>query len=653
MPHHAVLTLLLAAVAVPGLLWSLYLLLLALLAPLHRPDPRSASGRTRVAILVPAHDEEALLARCLRGLQQARAGIPSRLVVVADNCADRTAEIATEEGAEAWVRTDPGRPGKGRALRWALDRLLTEAGPPDAVVVVDADSVVAPDLLRRLVGAFEAGHPVVQADYLVLPEGADARRRLVAAAFLLFHRVRFSGRAVLGLSASLVGNGMLFATTVLRKHPWDAFTGVEDLELSLALRRAGVPVHFEASARLWGPVAIGRAAGAQRTRWEAGRLATMRRQVPGLLAESVRRRDLHPLETALELAVPPLGLLFGLNLAGLLVSGGLVLAGLASPAAVLPCAAAVAAIGLFVLVGLWGAGADRATFAALLRAPLFLLGKLAVYRGLARFDPSRWERTARPGTEGGDPLPVRAWVNGVQVEGLRLDAAAEMLVERSLQRPASQACTVNLDFLVQADRDLEVRRLLSHSALNVADGTPVLWLSRIGGVTLPGRVTGVDLVPRLAVECAARGARLFLLGGERGAAAQSAARLQELAPGLQVAGLEPPPARLEEMDDEAILAAIAEARADLLLVAFGHPKQELWISRNLDRLPVGMAIGIGGSLDLLLGRLSRAPGWMQHTGLEWSWRFLQEPRRLGGRYLRDGAWLLRVLPGTVVARLAG
>jgi N-acetylglucosaminyldiphosphoundecaprenol N-acetyl-beta-D-mannosaminyltransferase len=119
-----------------------------------------------------------------------------------------------------------------------------------------------------------------------------------------------------------------------------------------------------------------------------------------------------------------------------------------------------------------------------------------------------------------------------------------------------------------------------------------------------------------------------------------------------VTALETPPAALETMDDDAILAAVAAARADLLLVAFGHPKQELWISRNLSRLPVGMAIGIGGSLDLLLGRIPRAPGWMQRTGLEWSWRFLQEPRRLGGRYLRDGTWLLRVLPGTVLARFA-
>jgi exopolysaccharide biosynthesis WecB/TagA/CpsF family protein len=652
MLYRAILSGLLSLVALLPLLASLYLLVLALLTRLHRPRPRHATGRTPVAILVPAHDEEALLGRCLRGLQEARAGIPSRLIVIADNCTDRTAEIAAGERAEVWVRTDLEHRGKGPALRWALDRLLTGTESPDAVVVVDADSVVAPDFLHCLVGAFEAGHPVVQAEYLVLPEGADDRRRLVAAGFLLFHRVRFSGRAMLGLSASLVGNGMLFGAQVLRDHPWQAFSGVEDLEHSITLRRSGIPIHFEATARLWGPVATGRAAGAQRSRWEGGRLATMRREVPRLLAEGVRRRDPQVLEAGAELAVPPLGLLLALDLTGLLVSGALALAGLAFPWVVLPWAAATTALALSVVVGLWAARADRDTFVALLRAPRFMLGKLSLYRRLGRFDPSRWDRTERPGAGATVGAPVRAWVNGIQVEGLHLAEAAELLVARSLLRPSAQACTVNLDFLVQADHDEEVRHLLAESEVNVADGTPVLWLARIGGTSLPGRVTGVDLVPRLAEQCATQGARLFLLGGQRGAAESAATHLEALAPGLQVTALETPPATLEEMDDEAILAAVAEARADLLLVAFGHPKQELWISRNLARLPVGMAIGVGGSLDLLLGRLTRAPGWMQRTGLEWSWRFLQEPRRLGGRYLRDGTWLLRVLPGTVLARFA-
>ncbi len=652
MLYRAIFTGVLSLLALLPLLASLYLLLLALLTRLHRPRPRSASGRASIAILVPAHDEEALLARCLRGLQEARAGIPSRLVVIADNCTDRTAEIAISEGAQAWVRTDPEHRGKGRALRWALDRLLNSAAPPDAVVVVDADSVVAPDFLHRLVGAFEAGHPVVQAEYLVLPEGTDVRRRLVAAGFLLFHRVRFSGRAVLGLSASLVGNGMLFGTQVLREHPWEAFSGVEDLQHSITLRRGGIPIHFEASARLWGPVATGRAAGAQRSRWEGGRLATMRREVPRLLAQGVRRGDPHALEAAAELAVPPLGLLLALDLTGLLVSGAFALTGLAFPWVLLPWAAAGVALALSVVVGLWAARADRATFSALVRAPVFLLGKLSLYRRLGRFDASRWDRTERPQAGATSGAPVRAWVNGIQVEGLRLAEAAELLVRRSLQRPSAQACTVNLDFLVQADHNQEVRQLLGESEVNVADGTPVLWLARIGGTSLPGRVTGVDLVPQLAVQCAAQGARVFLLGGQGGAAEGAACHLRALAPGLQVSALETPPATLDEMDDDAILAAVAAARADLLLVAFGHPKQELWISRNLSRLPVGMAIGVGGSLDLLLGRIARAPAWMQRTGLEWSWRFLQEPRRLGGRYLRDGGWLLRVLPGTVLARFA-
>ncbi|MGH7918604.1 MAG: glycosyltransferase family 2 protein, partial [Candidatus Dormibacteraceae bacterium] len=380
MPYRAILTGLLLAIALPGLLASLYLLLLALLTRLHRLAPREPSGRRTVAVLVPAHDEEALLARCLRSLQVARQGMPVRLLVVADNCTDRTAAIASEEGAEVWERAVPDRPGKGQALRWALDRLLAAPGAPDAVAVVDADSVCDPALLRRLVGAYEAGHPVVQAEYLVLPEGTDVRRRLVAAAFLLFHRVRFSGRAVLGLSASLVGNGMLFSAGVLRLHPWDAFSGVEDLELSIALRRSGVPIHFEGSARLWGPVATGRAESAQRSRWEGGRLAAMRRHLPGLLAAGIRRRDARLLETAAELAVPPLGLLLMLQVLGLGVGAALLLLGGAAWIALLPWAVALLALALYVPIGLWAAQADRASYTALLQAPFFLLRKLSLYR---------------------------------------------------------------------------------------------------------------------------------------------------------------------------------------------------------------------------------------------------------------------------------
>ncbi|MFZ0217007.1 MAG: WecB/TagA/CpsF family glycosyltransferase, partial [Candidatus Dormiibacterota bacterium] len=352
------------------------------------------------------------------------------------------------------------------------------------------------------------------------------------------------------------------------------------------------------------------------------------------------------LEAACELALPPLGLLGMALVLGFAVSAGLALLHLAAPIAPLLWAAAIAAVALYVVVGLWAARADAATYRALLAAPFFVLRKALVYAGLRRFDPARWDRTERTAS----PQPAIE-VAGVPVHDVRIGEAARRLVARSLARPATQACTVNLDFLVQAHRDDEVRDLLQASVLNVADGTPVLWLARLGGRRLPERVAGVDLVPQLAKECAARDAKLFLLGGQDGAAAEAAEHLRELAPGLRVTTLEPPAAPLGGMDDRAILDVITDNGADVLLVAFGHPKQELWISRNLHRLPAGVAIGVGGSLDLLVGRMPRAPRWMQRSGLEWFWRFSCEPRRLARRYFLDGAWLLRTLPVTLFTRL--
>jgi N-acetylglucosaminyldiphosphoundecaprenol N-acetyl-beta-D-mannosaminyltransferase len=153
---------------------------------------------------------------------------------------------------------------------------------------------------------------------------------------------------------------------------------------------------------------------------------------------------------------------------------------------------------------------------------------------------------------------------------------------------------------------------------------------------------------RLAAE---HGARVFLLGGEGGVAEAAARRLRDQLPALVIAGCyEPPRARIEDMDNEAIVARINEARADVLLVALGNPKQEKWIARYRDRLPVSVAIGVGCCLDLIAGRRRRAPRWMQAVGMEWLFRLAQEPRRLFSRYLRDLGWLAVIAASTLRER---
>jgi exopolysaccharide biosynthesis WecB/TagA/CpsF family protein len=153
-------------------------------------------------------------------------------------------------------------------------------------------------------------------------------------------------------------------------------------------------------------------------------------------------------------------------------------------------------------------------------------------------------------------------------------------------------------------------------------------------------------------EAARRGARVFLLGGEDGVAEAAGRRLAHTVPGLSVVGThETPRASLDQMDSQRIVELVNASGADILLVALGHPKQELWIARHRHRLPnVAVAIGVGCVFDLWADRARRAPEWMRRAGLEWLHRLAAEPRRLAGRYLTDATWLVLIASRALVQR---
>ena len=374
----------------------LYLLVLALASFRHPPAASSVVPLPRLVVLVPAHDEEELVGRCVASLRaQTYPRSRFRVVVIADNCADGTADVARAAGAEVLERRDDRR-GKGYALRWAMDRLLAEAAPPNAVVVVDADSIAEPGLLTHLAAALGGGADAAQAEYLVLAGDSSVRSRLVAAAFLLFHRVRLGGRAALGMPASLVGNGMLFSRRLLETQPWNAFTGVEDLEYTIELRLAGVRPRYVPEARLAGPVPQGyRGMRGQRLRWEGGRWHVVRTRLPQLLGHALRR-DPGVLDAAVDLAVPPLGLLAMGTAAGVVVSAAAVALHVATAWSLSPWLLATAALTAFVLLGLRSAEAPASLWLALLESPRFLAWKAMSYWTIVGgFDPHRWERAER------------------------------------------------------------------------------------------------------------------------------------------------------------------------------------------------------------------------------------------------------------------
>lgn len=373
-----------------------YLAGTAVAALRYRPRRSQSTPQTRVTVLIPAHNEQGLISRCVESLRSQDYPEPLRTIaVIADNCTDRTAELARAAGADLVLeRSDPDARGKGQALRWALDQLLGSPSSPDAVVIVDADSVVAPGCLAALVAEFEAGAEAVQGDYTLKSTGS-AGSELRATAFILVNRVRQAGRAAMGQSALLVGNGMLFSSDLLRRQPWRAFTSTEDLEYTIDLQLAAIRIAFAGDALVTSETAPDAAAAAvQQGRWEGGRLYLARTRGAGILATSLSTRRPGLLVLLIELGMPPLGLLAGGVIAGGTVS--LVANALGSESwTTTPWRIAGGTLPIYVLVGLRAGRAPKSSYRALAGAPKLILRKpLALWRA-ARFNPQSWVRTAR------------------------------------------------------------------------------------------------------------------------------------------------------------------------------------------------------------------------------------------------------------------
>lgn len=239
------------------------------------------------------------------------------------------------------------------------------------------------------------------------------------------------------------------------------------------------------------------------------------------------------------------------------------------------------------------------------------------------------------------PVPARRRlrIGHLEVDVLGLEealAAIEALVDA---RRGGVVFTPNVDHVVKAERDAELRAAYAAADLALADGMPLVWASRLLGTPLPERVAGSDLVLPLAALAARRGWRVYLVGGAPGDAARAAEVLAR-AHGVAIAGVDAPALDLSHAGAEAARAAaerVHDARPELVLAAFGAPKQELWIHRHRDLLRPAVVLGVGASLAFVAGTIPRAPRWMSRSGLEWLHRLAREPRRLWRRYLVEDA----------------
>jgi len=386
-------TILLALILAPLILLTLCFAieLLVGLAPL-RQSSLPSSAAASVVIIVPAHDEEEMIAATLAGLKAAAAGA-ARILVVADNCSDATAAEARRAGVEVIKRSDTERRGKGFALDFARHHLA--AAPPDVVVIVDADCRIDGLSLKRLIAACATTARPCQAVYLLdpAPRGSPAVQ-ISTFAFFIRNVVRQRALQRLINCVHLLGTGMAL--------PWRAFDRedlatadiVEDLRMGLDLAKAGSPPLFVEGAEVWSPPETASNTLIQRTRWEGGFLAHALRSGPRMFIQSIRHHDLRGIWAALDVMIPPLALLVMLDVAALVLGGGLIwLSGAAAWPLILLAVALVLAAA--ALAGAWlGGGSRFVSLGGLARIPFYLIWKVPLYLGLARRGtPKEWLRT--------------------------------------------------------------------------------------------------------------------------------------------------------------------------------------------------------------------------------------------------------------------
>jgi cellulose synthase/poly-beta-1,6-N-acetylglucosamine synthase-like glycosyltransferase len=381
---------LLALACLPTLLFMLEVLC-ALLPPPRRSVPQGAAPR--LAVLIPAHNESSGVRVALDSvLPQLRPG--DRVLLVADNCSDQTAQVARDAGAEVIERFDSSRRGKGYALDYGVRHLQHD--PPAIVIVLDADCEVAAgalDLSARLSAA--TGRPVQALYTMRLPAGAGPMMPIKQFAWTVKNLVRPLGYQRLRLPCQLMGTGMAFPWGIISNAPLASGHIVEDLKLGLQLARAGTAPLFCPDASVTSVFAASSdGSRAQHTRWEHGHLGMLFGEAPGYLLTAIARGNIGLLALALDLCVPPLALLT-------LMLVALCLASLwywAVAASVLPLAIALVLMSclLVAVLSAWFRfGRQVLALGQLLRAPLYALLKIPLYVGFLVRRQVDWVRSKR------------------------------------------------------------------------------------------------------------------------------------------------------------------------------------------------------------------------------------------------------------------
>jgi N-acetylglucosaminyldiphosphoundecaprenol N-acetyl-beta-D-mannosaminyltransferase len=235
--------------------------------------------------------------------------------------------------------------------------------------------------------------------------------------------------------------------------------------------------------------------------------------------------------------------------------------------------------------------------------------------------------------------PERIAIGELPLDSVSLEQALDEIDRLVREKQGGTVFTPNVDHVVLGQHNPRFRAAYAGASLSLVDGTPVLWASRLLGHPLPAKISGSDLVRPLMERAARNGHRVYFLGGDPGVAEQAKAVLERELPALKIVGLDDPRINVDSISED-VLARIRAAKPDLVLVALGAPKQEIFSHEQREALKPAVLLGIGASLDFIAGSRQRAPRWVSSAGLEWLYRLAQEPRRLAARYLlRDPQFL--------------
>lgn len=376
-----------------------YQLLLGLLALNAKKITSFKTEKNRkFAIVVPAHNEEKIITKTIYSLS----GLiyPKKnyeVFVIADNCTDNTAKVARSLGVTVLERTNRDKTGKGYALRWAFDKILANKDAFDAIIVVDADSLISGNYLDVMNYYLEQGSRVIQSSDLVLPDPGNWSVEATRIGFLLYNYVKPLGRKVLNLNMGLRGNGMCFREDVLREVPWKAWSLIEDVEYGLILLLNGEKIDFAPEATVLAQMPVeAKNAESQRSRWEIGRFAIIKTYTAKFLAKAIKKRSASYFDVFLELITPPF-----VNIM-LMITAILSIAAFLWFLELLPVLhillwGLLLIIGIaYFFVGLYVSGADKNLYKSLLRIPYFIFWKMKLYLNVFKKGKAKeWVRTER------------------------------------------------------------------------------------------------------------------------------------------------------------------------------------------------------------------------------------------------------------------